>query len=91
MDTYYGFSATSVEQRQGPPDKEKGTYLQADVFEGQMICFMKIRDNAYADAISSNRAEDKIETFYDFEFKVSIRDTNAIYTAGSRLPAKTRA
>lgn len=51
-DTYYGFSATSVEQRQGPPDKNKGTYLQADVFEGQLIRFLKIRDYAYADAMN---------------------------------------
>ena len=29
-DTYYGFSATSVEKRQAPPPN----YFEADVFEG---------------------------------------------------------
>jgi hypothetical protein len=47
-DTYYGFSATSVEKREAlPPD-----YSEADVFEGQLIRFMKIRDYGYADAVN---------------------------------------
>ncbi len=54
-DTYYGFSATSVEKRQAPPPK----YFEADVFEGQLIRFMKIKDYGYAD--SANRG---IEIFH---------------------------
>src|SRR5882762_720032 len=45
-DTYYGFSATSVEKRQAPPPD----YFKADVFEGQLIRLMKIKDYGYADA-----------------------------------------
>jgi pimeloyl-ACP methyl ester carboxylesterase len=59
-DTYYGFAATSVERRQGAPDKIKNTYLQADVFEGQMIRFMKLKGYGYADAM--NRG---LEDFHD--------------------------
>src|ERR671916_655430 len=47
-DTYYGFSATSVEKRQAPPPD----YFEADVFEGQLIRFMKIKDYGYADAVN---------------------------------------
>ncbi|HVO75687.1 MAG TPA: hypothetical protein VMT35_16770, partial [Ignavibacteriaceae bacterium] len=47
-DTYYGFSATSVEKRQAPPPK----YFEADVFEGQLIRFMKMKDYGYADAVN---------------------------------------
>src|SRR6266542_3552387 len=47
-DTYYGFSATSVEKRQAPPPK----YFEADVFEGQLIRFMKIKDYGYADSVN---------------------------------------
>ena len=50
-DTYYGFAATSVEKRQAPAPK----YWEADMFEGQLIRFMKLRDYAYADAV--NRGE----------------------------------
>ena len=50
-DTYYGFAATSVEKRQAPPPK----YWEADMFEGQLIRFMKLRNYAYADAV--NRGE----------------------------------
>jgi hypothetical protein len=46
-DTYYGFAATSVEKRQVPKGKD---YLVADVFEGQLIRFMKNKDYGYADA-----------------------------------------
>jgi hypothetical protein len=54
-DTYYGFSATSVEKRNAPPPQ----YYEADVFEGQLIRFMKIKDYGYADAV--NRG---LEVFY---------------------------
>lgn len=50
-DTYYGFSATSVEKRQAAPP----TYFEADVFEGQLIRFMKLKGYAYAD--SANQGE----------------------------------
>jgi hypothetical protein len=45
-DTYYGFAATSVEKRQVPPPQ----YLRADMFEGQLIRFMKMGKFAYFDA-----------------------------------------
>ena len=48
-DTYYGFSATSVEKRQAPPPD----YFEADVFEGQLIRLMKIKDYGYADSVNS--------------------------------------
>jgi hypothetical protein len=54
-DTYYGFAATSVDKRQAPPPK----YFEADVFEGQLIRFMKIKDYGYADQV--NRG---LELFY---------------------------
>jgi len=45
-DTYYGFAATSVEKRAAPaPD-----YYRADMFEGQLIRFMKLGKHAYFDA-----------------------------------------
>ena len=45
-DAYYGFAATSVEKRAAPaPD-----YFRADMFEGQLIRFMKLGQYAYADA-----------------------------------------
>ncbi|MDO8478518.1 MAG: hypothetical protein Q7W02_20445 [Candidatus Rokubacteria bacterium] len=47
-DTYYGFSATSVEKRQAPAPQ----YFEADVFEGQLIRLMKIRDYGYADSVN---------------------------------------
>ncbi len=47
-DGYYGFAATSVRKRQGPPDPNR--YLIADVFEGQLMRFVK--DFGYADAIN---------------------------------------
>lgn len=55
-DTYYGFAATSVEKRQAPPPD----YFEADMFEGQLIRFMKMRDYGYADSV--NRG---IEVFPD--------------------------
>ena len=45
-DTYYGFAATSVEKRQAPPPD----YLRVDMFEGQLIRFMKMGKFAYFDA-----------------------------------------
>ena len=53
-DTYYGFAATSVEKRQAPPPD----YLRVDMFEGQLIRFMKMGKFAYFDAtaISSTRS-----------------------------------
>ena len=47
-DGYYGFAATSVRKRQGPPDPDR--YLIPDVFEGQLMRFVK--DFGYADAIN---------------------------------------
>jgi hypothetical protein len=45
-DAYYGFAATSVEKRAAPaPD-----YYRVDMFEGQLIRFMKLGQYAYADA-----------------------------------------
>ena len=55
-DTYYGFSATSVEKRNAPAPQ----YYEADVFEGQLIRFMKIKDYGYADSV--NRG---LEVFHD--------------------------
>jgi len=48
-DTYYGFAATSVEKRKVPPDEG---HSGADVFEGQLIRFMKMRDYGYADQVN---------------------------------------
>ena len=45
-DTYYGFAATSVEKRDAPPPD----YFRADMFEGQLIRFMKLGKRAYFDA-----------------------------------------
>ena len=47
-DTYYGFSATLVEKRQAPAPQ----YFEADVFEGQLIRLMKIKDYGYADSVN---------------------------------------
>jgi hypothetical protein len=48
-DTYYGFAATSVEKRDAPaPD-----YYRADLFEGQLIRFMKLGEHAYLDATNT--------------------------------------
>ena len=48
-DTYYGFSATSVEKRQAPAPQ----YFEADVFEGQLIRLMKMKQYGYADSVNS--------------------------------------
>lgn len=48
-DTYNGFAATSVEKRNTPPDEG---HIGADVFEGQLIRFMKMRDYGYADQVN---------------------------------------
>ncbi len=45
-DAYYGFATTSVEKRQAPPPD----YLRADLFEGQLIRFMKLGRTPYFDA-----------------------------------------
>jgi hypothetical protein len=55
-DTYYGFSATSVEKREAPPPQ----HFEVDVFEGQLIRLMKIKQYGYADA--ANRG---LEDFSD--------------------------
>ncbi|HYK00777.1 MAG TPA: hypothetical protein VE974_03415 [Thermoanaerobaculia bacterium] len=47
-DAYYGFSATSVEKRNAPPPR----YFEVDIFEGQFIRLMKLKDYAYADAVN---------------------------------------
>jgi hypothetical protein len=70
-DAYYGFSATSVEKRQSPPPR----FFEADIFEGQFVRLMKLRDYSYADA--SNRGEQFhanpsrsiwISRFYDLDY-----------------------
>ncbi len=77
-DTYYGFSATSVEKRQAPAPQ----YFEADVFEGQLIRFMKIKDYGYADSVNrglevfhSNPARSLwVARFYDQDvFRDTIR------------------
>jgi pimeloyl-ACP methyl ester carboxylesterase len=50
-DAYYGFAATAVQLRQGPPPD----YFVADIFEGQLIRFMK-EAHSYVDA--TNRGLD---------------------------------
>ena len=52
-DTYYGFSATSVERRDAPPPD----YARADLFEGQLIRFMKMGKYAYFDATNRGLEE----------------------------------
>lgn len=47
-DAYYGFSATSVEKREAPPPK----YYEVDIFEGQFIRLMKMKNYSYADAVN---------------------------------------
>lgn len=46
-DAYYGFSVSSVEKRDVPPPK----YFETDIFEGQLIRFMKM-EKGYADAFN---------------------------------------
>src|SRR5262245_52500485 len=60
-DTYYGFSATSVEKRQAPPPQ----YFEADVFEGQLIRFMKMKDYGYADSVNRGGALKMIAAIED--------------------------
>nr|WP_068891101.1 hypothetical protein [Pedobacter panaciterrae] len=48
-DAYYGFSASSVEIREASP---KNGYQVVDIFEGQMIRFMKMREYRYADSVN---------------------------------------
>jgi hypothetical protein len=47
-DAYYGFSATSVEKRDAAPPK----YFEVDIFEGQFIRLMKMKQYGYADPIN---------------------------------------
>jgi len=47
-DAYYGFSATSVEKRDAAPPK----YFEVDIFEGQFIRLMKMKNYGYADAVN---------------------------------------
>jgi pimeloyl-ACP methyl ester carboxylesterase len=67
-DAYYGFSATSVEKRQAP----KPVYFEADIFEGQLIRFLKEHD--YVDATNRGFAAGErpersiwISRFYDLD------------------------
>lgn len=99
-DTYYGFSATSVERRDAPPPD----YFEADVFEGQLIRFMKIKDYGYADAVNrglevfhSNPARSLwVSRFYDRDvFRDSIRSIEAhaedLYQmVGQTIPKRLR-
>lgn len=70
-DAYYGFSATSVEKRDAAPPK----YFEVDIFEGQFIRLMKMKQYRYADPI--NRGLDDCENptrsiwisrFYDRDY-----------------------
>lgn len=81
-DTYYGFSATSVEKRQAPPPQ----YFEADVFEGQLIRFMKIQEYGYADSVNrglevfpSNPSRSLwVSRFYDQDvFRDTVRSIEA--------------
>jgi hypothetical protein len=47
-DAYYGFSATSVEKRDALPPKD----FEVDIFEGQFIRLMKLKDYGYADSVN---------------------------------------
>jgi hypothetical protein len=47
-DAYYGFSATSVEKRDALPPKD----FEVDIFEGQFIRLMKLKDYSYADSVN---------------------------------------
>jgi hypothetical protein len=47
-DTYYGFAATSVEKRQAAPPR----HFEADMFEGQLVRFMKLGEYSYADSVN---------------------------------------
>lgn len=78
-DGYYGFAATSVEKRQAPGELDAAHRAQprqvADVFEGQLIRFMKMGDYGYADSINQGLqyADDPsrsiwISRFYDEDF-----------------------
>ncbi|HEX8350343.1 MAG TPA: hypothetical protein VF598_10305, partial [Hymenobacter sp.] len=81
QDGYYGFAATSVEKRQamapkGDPQVIKpGNQQVADIFEGQLIRFMKLGDYGYADSVnfgldySDNPARSIwVSRFYDQDF-----------------------
>jgi len=81
-DTYYGFAATSVERRQAPPPQ----YFEADLFEGQLIRLMKIKDYGYADSVNrgleffhSNPSRSVwISRFYDQDvFRSTVRSIEA--------------
>jgi PGAP1-like protein len=69
---YYGFADTSVEKRQAPPPD----YFAADVFESQLIRFMKMKQYQYCDAVNrdkTNFLRDPtrsiwISRFYDQDF-----------------------
>jgi len=52
-DTYYGFATTAVEKRQVPPPD----YQRVDMFEGQLIRFMKMGKSAYCDATNRGLEE----------------------------------
>ncbi|MBO0357481.1 hypothetical protein J0X19_05955 [Hymenobacter sp. BT186] len=80
-DGYYGFSATSVEKRQAPavpgdPLNAPGNNRQvADIFEGQLIRFMKLDQYRYLDSVNEGlKAADHpersiwVSRFYDQDF-----------------------
>ncbi|MBC8083428.1 MAG: hypothetical protein H7Z21_09470 [Hymenobacter sp.] len=80
-DGYYGFAATSVEKRQAPtppgnPEAASGSNRQvADIFEGQLIRFMKLGDYRYLDAVNEGLREAAhpersiwVSRFYDQDF-----------------------
>jgi hypothetical protein len=50
-DAFYGFADTSVELRPAP----KPDYFAADVFEGQLIRFMKTKEYQYCDAVNRDK------------------------------------
>jgi pimeloyl-ACP methyl ester carboxylesterase len=80
-DGYYGFAATSVEKRQAPPPPNSlpGAVVSnrqvADIFEGQLIRFMKLGDYRYLDSVNEGlRAAEHpqrsiwVSRFYDEDF-----------------------
>ena len=69
---YYGFADTSVEKRQAPPPD----YFAADIFESQLIRFMKMKQYLYCDEVNRDKTDFLkdptrsiwISRFYDQDF-----------------------
>lgn len=69
---YYGFADTSVEKRQAPPPD----YFAADIFESQLIRFMKMKEYGYCDEVNRDKTGFLVDPtrsiwisrFYDQDF-----------------------